>query len=295
MTDTSDEAAPGGTQAADSNGSVRSAMILARNGDLPGARAVLGRAAAAGSVDALFVRGVVEDAAGNGQEAVGWYARAAEAGSPDAMFNLGATAEENGEQDTARAWYERAAAAGSIKALHNLGVRALAAGDKTEAANRLRSAADNGSAESAAALAALLAESGDNTEAAGYYRSAEAAGWRDPQANFGHGVVLLRLGDTEAARPLLLRAATADVTGALLALGDLARTAGQAEESEYWYATAGRQGSAAGMFGLGLVRADSGDFAGAHEALQAAARLGEPRAEAARQQLLEAARQNGRQ
>jgi hypothetical protein len=89
--------------------------------------------------------------------------------------------------------------------------------------------------------------------------------------------------------------ATADVTGALLALGDLARKAGQAEESEYWYATAGRLRSAAGMFGLGLVRADRGDFAGADEALQAAARLGEPRAAAAREKLLEAANQNGPQ
>ena len=74
------------TGAGDLDAMVRRAISLAGQGDLAAARDLLAAAADAGSVDALFVRGVVEESAGRAKDGLEWYLRAAEAGHADAMW-----------------------------------------------------------------------------------------------------------------------------------------------------------------------------------------------------------------
>ena len=266
------------TGAGDPDAMVRRAVSLAGQGDLAAARELLAAAADAGSADALFVRGVVEESAGRAQDGLDWYLRAAEAGSADAMFNLAMSAAEAGQDETADAWLGRAAQAGSANAAHNLGARAQKAGNLAQAQRWFGQAAQAGLVDAMSALAAVLAGTGEYEQSAQWYARAFAQGLADPEAEYFYGKVLERLDRGQEARAFYLRAARGKHVAAATALGDRARAAKQQDEAEYWYSVAGEAGSAAGLFGLGLTRADRGDYAGAERATRQAAELGDIRA-----------------
>ncbi|HEV2637552.1 MAG TPA: tetratricopeptide repeat protein [Actinocrinis sp.] len=264
--------------AGDPQAMVESAIALAKDGDLAAARTLLDRSAELGHTGALFVRGVVEESAGNAEAGIGWYVRAAQAGDADAMFNLGVSAAENGQEEIADAWLRQAAEAGSTKAAFNLGARAQNAGSPAEAEQWYGLAAQAGQPEAMAALAALLAGRGEYEQSAAWHNRAFAAGPADPEAMYLHGRVLEQLGQATQARPYLLRAATVKQAGASAALGDLARAGGDLVEAEYWYTVSAESGEAAGFYGLGLALADQGDFDRAETATRRAADLGSPQA-----------------
>ena len=266
------------TGAGDPDALVRRAVSLAKQGDLAGARQLLAAAADAGSTEALFVRGVVEESAGRTKDGLEWYLRAAEAGNADAMFNLAMSAAESGQDEVADAWLERAARAGSASAAHNLGARAQRAGILEEARRWFEQAAQAGLVDAMSALATVLAGTGEFEQSAQWYARAFAQGLADPEAEYYYGKVLERLARGQEARTYYLRAARGKYVAAATALGDQARAAKLPDEAEYWYSVAGEAGSAAGLFGLGLTRADRGDYAGAEEATRRAAELGEVRA-----------------
>lgn len=257
---------------------VRLALTQAAAGDLPAARQWLERAAEAGRVDALFVRGVVEESAGDQRAAYDWWLRAAEAGDGDAMFNLSVSAKEAGDAGNATAWLVRAAEAGNGAAMHNLGVQALETGETAAAEAWFERAADTGRADSMLALADLLERRDENVQAAQWYAKALATAGGNGEIEYRYAVCLGKAGDEEQAKVHLLRAATLKHAPATAVLGDLARAAGSRDEAAYWYTTAADLGAAAGLLGLSLVRADEGDFATAEKILAQAAETGEPRA-----------------
>ncbi|RJL35818.1 tetratricopeptide repeat protein [Bailinhaonella thermotolerans] len=224
------------TRPDDSAGLNRLGLLYLRAGDLDKAESLFRPPAAAGRPAALCNMGLVEERRGRLETAKLWWERASAAGDVRAMNNLGMVAYSEGDHAAARAWFGRAADSGDLLALYNLGVLAQERGDLDDAEAWWRVAADSGSTDAMVDLARLLAGQGRDGEARAWLRDTAqiarrqlaadpglraerlALGetlkqWddrvddaREPGSIRNYALLLLMMGDTGAALPLLAQA-----------------------------------------------------------------------------------------
>lgn len=145
---------------------------------------------------------------------------------PDAMYDAGTRCEDAGDVAQAREFYEAAAALGHGPAVRALGVL-------------------------------LQFVDGDVEGAREYYERAAALG--DGQALNNLGLLRLERGDKGEGCDLLRQAADAGYVGASLNLATIADADGDTDAAREWNQRAAAQGSADGMYRLGVHFEQAGD------------------------------------
>ncbi|MFH9677638.1 tetratricopeptide repeat protein [Streptomyces sp. NPDC017405] len=179
------------------------------------------------------------------------YRSAAEAGSGQAAYLLGRLEQTRGDLDGAARWYEKAAARRIPAAPHNLGVLALLRDDLDAAERWFRRGMDAGDWTAAVGLGAVRERQGDEAQAEELWR---LAGKRDaPNAAQNLAVLCRRQGRHEEADELFTRAAEAGDVQAAVHVGFRCQEAGDQAAAERWWRTAAEAGSAEGAFYLGLL------------------------------------------
>jgi tetratricopeptide (TPR) repeat protein len=151
-------------------------LQLERDGDLQGAEAALGRAAAAGSLDAAVVLASLLLNRGARDDAEDLLARAAEAGSDMAAGNLGSLLIARDEPQAALAWLEPAAARGWAPAARHLGNALHNLGRMTDAEQAWRRAEQLGDMFGALNLGLLLLRRGKRSEGVAAWERAANGG-----------------------------------------------------------------------------------------------------------------------
>jgi len=271
-------------------------VLLAEQGDVPGARAAYQVAIDSGDADAAPEAGVnlgallAEQGDVEGARAV--YQVTVDSGhadaAPKAAVNLGVLLAEEGDVPGARAAYQVAVDSGDAEAAPpaalGLGVLLAEEGDVPGARAAYQVAVDSGDAAAAPKaafyLGGLLAEEGDVPGARAAYQVAIDSGHADatPKAALGLGVLLAEQGDVEGARAAYQVAVDSGhaqiAPPAALGLGGLLKEEGDVEGARAAYQVAVDSGDAdaapRAAVNLGILLTQQGDVSGARAAFQMA-------------------------
>lgn len=217
--------------------------------DFVGAKTHFERAAADGSVVAMFNLGVVSNKLGDPSGSRGWYLKAAHLGHVESMFNVGVLLSDSGEVAEGVRWYEEAAKLGHVSAAYNLGLYFdQDMGDTRTAEFWFERAARDGDPDALFMLASILKENGDIEGAKARYLLASEAGKIEATHNLG--LILREEGDQDGAVKTLMLAAERGSTSAMTLLGADYRENGDLATAQVWLTRSAEAGDADGMYEL---------------------------------------------
>jgi TPR repeat protein len=228
--------------------------IARKHGDADEARQWSLKAAEHGDLAAMVDLGCVHATAGETDEAERWFGMAAEAGEPMGLFNLAILRFEQGRGNEGEALLRSALAAGCSAAVPALAMRLYDGGDSAGLDDLLFSALEGDHPEAVTDFATALVHREQRSDAERWYREAAEAGVMG--AMNGLGNLLMDRAGSAAAKPWYLRAAQFGDLNAKLNLTWLHRLAGERDEAESWARDAARNGSAIGMYYLGVLLAE---------------------------------------
>ncbi|MFE9007415.1 hypothetical protein ACFYOY_35745 [Streptomyces sp. NPDC007875] len=232
-----------------------------------------GRAADAGSADALYVLARKCDEAGEREDCEVLLRRAAEGGNSDALRDLIKMREKAGDRDGAEALTQQAAASDKLTGLLCLSDLRMAAGDFEGAEALLRQAADAGHDRVLCDLAELRDVAGDRSGADAFAQQAIAAG----QAHQLRLLAWMRqhnAGDFDSAEALYRLAADAGNNDALRDLIQMREEAGDRDGAEALTQQAANEIGSSFLVRLAYVRRMTGDHDGAAALYRQAANAG---------------------
>ena len=176
-----------------------------KEGKIIGAKEWYEKAAAKGSIEAMYNLGLFYDKNGESLKAKEWYEKSAAKGKIKAMYNLGVLYEDEGDKEKAKEWYEKAAAKGSMEAMNNLGLLYENEGDKEKAKELYEKSVAKGNAYAMTNLGVLYENEGDKEKAKEWYEKVAAKG--DVEAMTNLGVLYSKEGDKEKAKKWYEKAA----------------------------------------------------------------------------------------